>query len=345
MPMSTEYSDAVVADLHAMVAASLGCWGLSTGTRIALLSLSENATFTLQDRATRRDLVLRVHRVGYSSAAEIRSELAWINALRGAAVIETAVPVAGADGELIQTLESPGRRASRHAVAFERLPGREPGVSVDAHASNSAPLAGWFQQLGAVTAKLHLHVGSWAPPEGFVRKRWDLETMVGASGHWGPWRESIGLNASGATVIETALERVRNRLEAFGSGPERFGLVHADLRLANLLVEGTQLRVIDFDDCGFSWFLYDFASAVSFIEHEAIVPELLRAWVAGYRECAPLTEVECGELPTFVILRRILLSAWLASHREVPLAQQLGARFTLDTVSLARQFAAGEFLV
>ena len=81
---------------------------------------------------------------------------------------------------------------------------------------------------------------------------------------------------------------LRRRLEAFGRGPERFGLVHADIRLANLLVDGDHVRVIDFDDCGFSWFMYDFATTVSFIEDHPQVPELKDAWVDGYRSLAPL---------------------------------------------------------
>jgi Ser/Thr protein kinase RdoA (MazF antagonist) len=121
-------------------------------------------------------------------------------------------------------------------------------------------------------------------------------------------------------------------------------LVHADLRLANLLVHDTHLRIIDFDDCGFSWFMYDFAAAVSFIEHEAMVPDLLRAWVTGYRKAATLSAEEMAEIPTFVVLRRILLTAWLASHSEVPLAQQLGAAYTEGTVRLAREFMRGRFL-
>ena len=84
-------------------------------------------------------------------------------------------------------------------------------------------------------------------------------------------------------MLEQALALIERRLERFGTGPERFGLVHADLRLANLLVDGKHLRIIDFDDCGFSWFMYDFATAVSFIEHEPNVPELLEAWIGGYR--------------------------------------------------------------
>jgi hypothetical protein len=42
-------------------------------------------------------------------------------------------------------------------------------------------------------------------------------------------------------------------MEKFGADHERFGLIHADLRLANLLVWQEKTRVIDFDDCGFGW--------------------------------------------------------------------------------------------
>jgi Ser/Thr protein kinase RdoA (MazF antagonist) len=39
--------------------------------------------------------------------------------------------------------------------------------------------------------------------------------------------------------------------------------------------------VIDFDDCGWGWLLYDFGTAVSFFEHDPRVPELTEAWVRG----------------------------------------------------------------
>ncbi len=181
-------------------------------------------------------------------------------------------------------------------------------------------------------------------PVGFRRKRWDVEAMVGEGGHWGPWRAAIGLDPAGSAVLEQALPLIRRRIERFGGGAERFGLVHADLRLANLLVHGSHLRIIDFDDCGFSWFMYDFASAVSFIEHETVVPDLLRAWIQGYRKAAPLSAEEVAEIPTFVILRRILLTAWLASHSEVPFAQQMGAAYTAGTVHLTQEFLRDRFL-
>lgn len=334
--MADEYAPHVVADLEQMVSRERGRWGLSAATTMRLLNLSENATFALSDPATGRDLVLRLHRVGYSSPEEIESELAWIDALRREAVIETAAPVAALDGTRVQRLESPSGASARHAVAFEWLAGSEPGASGDATL--------WFERLGELSAKMHRHARSWVRPANFRRKRWDLQAMIGPAAYWGSWREGIGLDAAGTRELEQALTHIARRLERFGTGAERFGLVHADLRLANLLVDGAHLRIIDFDDCGFSWFLYDFATAVSFIEHEPIVPRLLHAWVRGYRRIGALSDEERAEMPTFVVLRRILLTAWLASHREVPFARQFGATHTHATVRLARQLLQGRFL-
>jgi Ser/Thr protein kinase RdoA (MazF antagonist) len=141
-----------------------------------------------------------------------------------------------------------------------------------------------------------------------------------------------------ATPYELAATIAR-RLEAYGQGPERFGLVHADIRLANLLVDGSEVRVIDFDDCGFSWFMYDFATTVSFMEDHPRVPELRDAWLAGYREVAPLDPEDEAELETFVMLRRLLLVAWIGSHHTFATeAAELGAGFTAGTCALAERY-------
>jgi Ser/Thr protein kinase RdoA (MazF antagonist) len=332
--MTGEYTSDALAELSVRVAQSRERWALSPATSIRLLNISENATFALSEPAG-RDWVLRVHRLGYSSAEEIRSELAWMEALRRDGVIETASPVPGADGDPVQILDSRAGASARFAVVFERLPGKEPDAGEAVH---------WFERLGELTARMHRHAKSWSLPPGFRRKRWDFDAMVGPNAFWGPWREAIGLDPSGVVILEDALDLIRRRLECFGQCAEVFGLVHADLRLANLLVDGTNLRIIDFDDCGFSWFLYDFATAVSFIEHEPIVPDLLRAWSTGYRTIAPLSTEDLLEIPTFVILRRILLTAWLASHREVPFAREFRASYTAGTVALAEQLVRGEFL-
>jgi Ser/Thr protein kinase RdoA (MazF antagonist) len=333
--MTREYPPEVLADLEAMVAQGLPRWDVSPDARLSLLNVSENATFAVSDTLRRCEMIVRVHRIGYSSLPEILSELQWMLALRRDAVVETALPLAGSDGEWVQRLPSPTGRVARYAVAFERLPGAEPDANRD--------VTQWFEKLGALTARMHEHARRWTLPEGFCRKRWDVDDMVGPRAHWGPWQAAMGLTEKGARCIERALVMIRRRLDRFGRSAQQFGLVHADLRLANLLVDGAHLRIIDFDDCGFSWFLYDFAAAISFIEHEPFIPDLLHSWLEGYRTVASVSAHEEAEMPTWVVLRRILLTAWLASRGELAFAQGLGAAYTAGTVQLAQDFLDGRF--
>jgi len=110
------------------------------------------------------------------------------------------------------------------------------------------------------------------------------------------------------------------------------------MRLANLLVEGPEVTVIDFDDCGFSWYMYDLGSSLSFIEDHPRVPEMIDAWVRGYRSEAPLSREDEAELPTFVLFRRLLLVSWIGSHAETTLAQEMGEEFTQISCELAEDY-------
>jgi Ser/Thr protein kinase RdoA (MazF antagonist) len=322
-----EYGAEALRDLEAMVAAGLPRWGLSPRTAITLLNVSENATYRLDDPDDGRRMILRVHRVGYHTEDEIRSELAWVQALRGSEVIETPAIIPATSGNLVEVLPSPGGRDPRFAVGFSFVEGREPDQSSD--------LVGWFRKLGGVTALMHRHAIGWRRPPGFARKIWNFETMLGDRPYWGPWRAGLGLDTAGRDLLGRCADLIRRRLARFGEGADRFGLIHADLRLANLLVDGDRLSIIDFDDCGLSWYAYDFASAVSFFEHDPIVPALMDAWVAGYRETAPLDPAVEAELPVFVMLRRILLVAWIASHAETPTAQKMGVPYTEQSLVMA----------
>ncbi len=317
-----------IARLDALVRAGLTLWALPPGTDVRLLTFSENATFLLTDPATGLRRVLRVHRHGYHSGPEIESELAWIEALRRDRVLHTPAPLRGSDGHLLQILHHGGLQ--RHAVLFEHIDGVEPGPDEN--------LTAWFAELGAITARMHAHARAWQRPESFVRKRWDFETALGPQAHWGPWRACIGLDQAGRALIERVCARLHDGLAAYGTAPARFGIVHADLRLANLIVAGRVLHVIDFDDCGLSWFLYDFAAAISFIEHLPIVPDLLQAWCSGYQRAAPLAAEDATIIPHLVMLRRLLLLAWITSHRETPTARELGQGFARETLRLCEDF-------
>ena len=63
--MSGLYTDAFLDDLLAHTAALAPQWGLSAQAQASLLNISENATFRIDDPASGRRIVVRVHRPAY----------------------------------------------------------------------------------------------------------------------------------------------------------------------------------------------------------------------------------------------------------------------------------------
>lgn len=297
---------------------ALPVYGLPEDTPLALLNRSENETWRAGD------LVLRLHRQGYHTKPEIAAELAWLTALQGLPELRTTRPVPGTHG-LVTELDG------RFLVAFAHIEGQELQPGDD--------LARWFAPLGEITARLHLHARQWTQPKDFTRKRWDVQTILGPRPHWGHWRQAQGLDAQDAALLARATDSLATNLLAYGTGPEVFGLIHADLRLANLMVDGDRLTAIDFDDCGFGWWAYDLASALSFIETDPRLPDLIAQWVAGYTRIASLRPEDRAMIPSLIFMRRVLLTAWLSTRADSDTAQDLGGpAYTRGTLNLADRY-------
>jgi Ser/Thr protein kinase RdoA (MazF antagonist) len=312
--------------------AALERFGLSPRATATLCNVSENHTYRVEDPGDGRTYALRVHRPGYRTPAQIASELQWVDALRADGAVDTCVPVPAPGGEHVVSVAVDGL-GERNVVLWEWLPGREPDPEGEA-------VVDGFRVLGAVSARMHAHARAWDPPAGFDRPAWDYDHTLGSEGYWGRWQDGLGMWPAELELLGRLDTTIRERLAAYGQGSDRFGLVHADIRLANLLVDDEgQVRVIDFDDSGFAWFMYDFATTVSFMEDHPRVPELREAWLEGYRSVAPLDPADEAELDTFVMLRRLLLVAWIGSHHTFATeAAELGAGFTAGTCALAERY-------
>jgi Ser/Thr protein kinase RdoA (MazF antagonist) len=303
--------------------------------------------------------VLRVHRHGYHSLAAIQSELAWVDALRAEAGVRTPRVLPAADGRRVVTVTHPDDPEPRACVLFEYVPGCEPPQD---------RLVEGFGTLGALTARMHRHARAWTRPVWFTRFHWDCDAAFGTGaqpGRWGRWQDGIGVGAAERALLGRLETTIRARLARYGRSAERYGLIHGDLRLANLLVDspadgpvdsradspatrtatgtatGTAIdepTVIDFDDSGFGWYVSDLAAALSFIEDHPRVDALIAAWLAGYRTVAELSAADEAEVPTFVMFRRLLLTAWIGSHPAAEIAQELGASYTHGTCDLAERY-------
>src|SRR6185437_3869903 len=254
----------------AQVEACLGCWAETRmGGSAHLLNLSENHTFRIDVPCGGR-FILRVHRPGYQSAVAIDSELEWLAALRAQTDLRLPRVIPGGNGRLVQTLR-PAGEAPRRAVMFAFEPGLEPQFG--------AGLVGLFETLGRYAAIAHRHALGFRPSPLFSRPVWNAAAILDPDGLWGDWRRAPGVTGTIASRLAALDAQLRARLATYGQEAGRFGLIHADMRLANLLVDGDRVTLIDFDDCGFGWLMYDFAAAVSFHETDPALRGLRQSWL------------------------------------------------------------------
>ena len=315
--------------LDGLANASLGLWDLPAGAQARLINVSENVTYLVEAEGGFR-AVLRVHRENYHSIRAIECELAWIAALGEAKAVVTPGHYLGRNGHAIQQARTKGLSDPRYMVLFHFVEGSEPDENGDLESA--------FEELGEIAARTHIHSLSWERPADFERLTWDVDSVFGDQPIWGNWRDGPNVDANVQAVLEEVEVTIKRRLDDFGQPAGRFGLIHADMRLANLLVDGNGTRLIDFDDCGFGWFLYDFAAGISFMEDDPRLPDLKAAWVRGYQKIRPLRDTDEAEIETFVMLRRLALLAWIGSHIEAPEPQALAPDFARVTAELGTAY-------
>lgn len=300
--------------------------------RAELMQFSENATYLLRNEDSGQELaVLRISRPGYHRIEELEAEIVWLQEIRQTTDLQVTEPIAGKNGEYIQRIVAADFK-EYFCIMTKYLTGTAPEEENERGAKKQ------FTQLGEITAQLHRQTQMWNGAKNLQRVHWSYDNMIGATPVWGPWQAAADLTQDMIRTLTRTSQIIKKRLERLGKTKDNYGLIHADLRLANLLVEGEQMKIIDFDDCGFGWHLHDLASAVSFIETKPIIPELVEAWLKGYSKILPLNHKECQEIDTFIMQRRMQLMAWMASHSESMPVQKLNEGFTEGTVELAEKY-------
>jgi Ser/Thr protein kinase RdoA (MazF antagonist) len=316
-----------IAHMAMLVQRVLPYYGYSSDADIRLLSHSENTVFRIADARHTAPAVIRVHRPDYQTRNAIQTELDWMRALNESGV-GTPQAIAALDGSYVLPAAHDAI-GTRFVVMFDWIDGESP---------DQDRLMPSQRTLGRISAQMHAQSKRWQRPDYFERTLWNDEGLVGVSAHWGRWDQAPGVTPEQTAVLQRTETLMKQRLARFGQSPERFGLIHADLRIANLLVHGETTNVIDFDDCGVGWFLHDMASTLSFIEHRDDREALMDAWALGYSDAGTLSQDERDEFPTFLMQRRLQLLAWMGSHYETDLARSLGDRWVAQTAVLGEDY-------
>lgn len=238
-------------------------------------------------------------RIGHSlrrSEELILAEVDWINYLAaGGAGVAKAIP--STRGKLVEFIDD-GQGGNFIATAFHKAAGGPPSGEM------------WNQDLfrawGRLLGRIHTLTKDYQPSNpAWKREAWDSPGNMSVES-WLPPSESI------------VLEKFKALMDHFGALPkdrDGYGLIHQDAHAGNFFVDQNyQITLFDFDDCVYSWFIYDLAMVFFYglMGHEkdpAHIEFFVSNFLKGYREENHLDPGWLREIPFFLKLREIDLYA------------------------------------
>lgn len=311
--------------MNRIVDRALPLWGLG-GADYHLVAARENSVFRVQSGD--RTVALRLHRVGYRTDRELRSELAWMDAVSTGG-IGVPAPVPAASGDLLHVVGG---------IQVDVLSWLN-GVSVKkALARRDAEgRAALFHEIGRQIARLHDIADAWTPPADFTRCAWDREGLLGEAPLWGRFWDNPLLSGEDRRLLlklRKAADADLQRLE----GVLDYGLIHADLVAENIMVDGDLVQMIDFDDGGLGYRLFEIATALVKYMGEADYPALKAALTNGYQSICP---IDLAPLDLFMAIRAATYVGWNMERLAEDGAEARNARLIADARACAQTYLGG----
>lgn len=297
---------------------------------VSLLKYSENIIYKVEFKSS-QPVVFRIHRPGYHNIEELEGEIRWMYELHKSTDVELPVVYRGRDGGFLQKMHtSSGEDVYCSVISF--LNGSPLG-----ELEGESLLKG-MQELGRITAKLHIQSISRDKTIPIKRFSWDINNLFGDNGDgiWGSWRDYKGMTSGDYRIIEKCTEDIKKELNHYGRDDDRYGLIHADLHFYNVINDNGKNQIIDFDDCGYGFYMYDIGCAL--VTYSQDLEELENAWIKGYETIRKLSLEDKRLIPMFVLTRRITRLAWLSTHSDSDTAKMVEKDYLKVTVDMAREW-------
>jgi Ser/Thr protein kinase RdoA (MazF antagonist) len=327
------------ADVTELARHALAHWGVYDGDP-ELLKYRENAVFRVH-LPDGRPAAMRIHRLGYHTDAALRSELQWMGFLQSAG-IATPSPVATQAGDLLVLVRAAASAQPRQADCLSWLEGGAVGARGVPLVYTPDQAIQIFTAIGRTIAHMHNVSAAWTPPPGFARHAWDFDGFFGANPTWGRFETSPFLDGPRRELVLQARDKAVKALSAHERSARNFGIIHADLVRENVLIHDGAVRIIDFDDCGHGWHMYDLAVALYQNREEAIYPLIEAALLGGYRQHRELTARDIAALPLFAALRAFAFLGWVQSRVEGDITRDVGLRMSNIAADVVIAYLRGE---
>jgi len=299
------------------VKGSLNNWGVVVRD-ITLASKSENIVYQVTT-VTGTRYAFRIHRPGYHTFQELLSEHRWTNALAKAGfLVPNIMPTK--IGEFYLPIEVNG--GTRYAELIEWLDGKSLHAMTQENPSTEF-LCSLLVELGQLMAALHEHSRQWQPGRNFARHKLDVDGFFGDAPFWGRYWDSPFIDKTQQRLLLTSQQALVDALETLGYSPNVFGMIHGDLHEHNVLLNSNTMHIIDFDDSGFGWYLYDIAVALFEYQSRADFDEVFAALLTGYEQVRTLTNEQRALIPMFIHIRARAIIGWATERQELDNAERI----------------------
>ncbi|MBG6085128.1 phosphotransferase enzyme family protein [Zhihengliuella flava] len=317
-----------------LVERTLGRYGLEGQGRLELVKYRENYVFKLT--CPTAAFAVRVHRLGYRNAAQIRTEMAYLHALaeRGLPV-PRVVPTR--EGELLCAASWQGETV--YVDVLDWVEGAMPlGDIAQGLDGASALTPEEFESLGVRLGQLHGALMELGRLPGFERPAWDAAGLVGPAPVWGDPRRVPGLSPADEATLSRALAVLVEDLDALPRGSEHFGVIHADLTPENVLISESRMTLIDFDDFGEGWHLFDLATVLFFYVPHPRYEQYRAALFDGYAQARPLPPGFADGWEALLLARALTYLGWAGQRAGDPEADFIANAVAPGVVAMARDY-------
>ena len=321
---------------------AMGSWDIQQdGVEITLLKYRENAVFKI--RLLNGDqFALRIHRMNYHSDIALQSELQWMTELSQS---EISVPtiIKTKDGSLFAYVKTKDFPEAHQCDLLSWVEGEQIAQVETLHLLDTSTIKDVYRTVGNLAAKLHIQSSEWTKPKGFYRKHWDIEGCIGINAIWGCWDNLETLNDGQKRILNGAIAIAKRKLNHYGKTVGNYGLIHSDFAPENLLKKGSRIHIIDFDDCGFGWFMWEIVTALFFQLDEDYYDVSHQSILKGYGEIRTITSRDLEILPTLFFIRGLVYLGWMHTRKETENAINMTDKVVELTLSQASNLLESDY--